>query len=67
MELVRLSNEVDLDTDIRICTSLLHGNPNLLVAFFMGRSKARRCALINHKTISVKIPNEVKDFLVNTL
>jgi hypothetical protein len=67
MDLVRISNEVDLDTDLRICVSLLNGNTNLLVAFFMGRSKARRRALLNHKTLSVKIPNEVKDFLVNTL
>ena len=67
MDLVRISNEVDLDTDLRICVSLLNGNTNLLVAFLQGRSKMRRQELLDHKTISVKISKDVKDFLVNSL
>jgi hypothetical protein len=67
MELVKISNEVDLMTDLRICISLLNDNTNLLVAFFQGRSKSRRQELLDHKAISVKIPKDVKDFLVKSL
>ena len=67
MELVKISDEVDFMTDLRICTSLLKGNTNLLVAFLQGRSKMRRQELLDHITISVKISKDVKDFLVNSL
>lgn len=67
MEIVKISDEVDFMTDLRVCTSLLKGNTNLLVAFLQGRSKMRRQELLDHKTISVKISKDVKDFLVNSL